>query len=138
MTAREDTVPRWLGEVDADAQADDAIPVGKALRLLRTGVGITQTKAGQRGGPDFRTISHWERGRKLPSLRLLIQYLRVLGLDLHDLQAALDHLEHRPDRLTGRFIQIERRLAALERDKATEPMEEATECEPSKETSTAS
>ncbi len=41
-------------------------PIGAALRELRKGRGIkTQTAAGQLpGAPDFRTLSHWETGRK--------------------------------------------------------------------------
>ncbi len=91
------------------------VPIANALRLLREREKLTQTEVSRRGGPDFRTISHWETGRKMPSLRLLIRYLDALELDLHDLQAVLDQLAKRPDRLTSRFTQIERRLSLLER-----------------------
>ncbi len=96
-------------------QKQPDIPIGKALRLLREGVGITQTEVARRGGPDFRTISHWETGRKYPSLRLLIQYLNALELDLSDLQGALDQIAKRRDRLTSRLTMIEQRLSGLER-----------------------
>ncbi len=94
-------------------QAD--IPIAQALRLLREAEKVSQTEVARRGGPDFRTISHWETRRKMPSLRLLIKFLDALGLDLHDLQAAFDQIAKRPDRLTSRFTTIERRLGVLER-----------------------
>ena len=94
-----------------------ALPIAQALRLLREREGLSQTEVGRRtdGQPDFRTISYWETSRKYPSLRLLLRYLEALDLDLHDLQIALDHVAERPDRLTSRFTQIERRLKELER-----------------------
>ena len=75
--------------------------IAEALRLLRTREGLTQTAASKReGAPDFRTLSHWETRRKMPSLKLLSGYLRSLGLDFHDLQDALDQIEGKtPKRL---------------------------------------
>jgi len=97
--------------------------IADALRLLRTRHGLTQTAAGQlAGAPDFRTLSHWETRRKLPSMRLLTGYLRALGLDFHDLQDALDHVGVVPGQTVGRVdelsAEVERlaeRVAALER-----------------------
>ncbi len=75
--------------------------IADALRLLRTREGLTQTAASQReGAPDFRTLSHWETRRKMPSLKLLNNYLLSLGFDFHDLQDALDQIEGKmPKRL---------------------------------------
>ena len=75
--------------------------IAEALRLLRTREGLTQTAASKReGAPDFRTLSHWETRRKLPSMKLLAGYLSSLGLDFHDLQDALDQIEGKvPKRL---------------------------------------
>lgn len=75
--------------------------IAEALRLLRTRAGLTQTAASKReGAPDFRTLSHWETRRKMPSLKLLSGYLFSLGLDFHDLQDALDQIEGKtPKRL---------------------------------------
>ncbi len=78
---------------------DDDLPIGAALRLIRTSRGLTQQAASKlEGAADFRTLSHWETGRKFPSLRLLVPYLRALGLDLIDLQAALDQIQGEPRR----------------------------------------
>ncbi|MEM7350404.1 MAG: helix-turn-helix transcriptional regulator [Acidobacteriota bacterium] len=98
-------------------QADEpGISIGQALRLLRQRVGISQTEAARRGGPDFRTISHWETGRKHPSLRLLLRYLTTLEFSLHDLQDALDQLAERPiGDLQERLTDIEKRVGILER-----------------------
>ncbi len=75
--------------------------IADALRLLRTREGLTQTAASKReGAPDFRTLSHWETRRKMPSLKLLGAYLISLGYDFHDLQDALDQIEGKtPKRL---------------------------------------
>ncbi len=95
--------------------SEQDFPISQALRLLRVRVGVTQTRVAQQGGPDFRTISHWETGRKHPSLRLLAQYLAALECDFHDLQDELDHLGKRPGSLKSRLVDIEQRLGALER-----------------------
>ena len=75
--------------------------IAEALRLLRTREGLTQTAASKRPeAPDFRTLSHWETRRKMPSLKLLDGYLRSMGFDFHDLQDALDQIEGKtPKRL---------------------------------------
>ena len=69
-------------------------PIAEALRLLRTRQGLTQTNASQlEGAPHLRTVCHWETGQKTPSLMLLIAYLTGMGLDLCDLQDALNELQ---------------------------------------------
>ncbi len=100
-----------------------------APRLIRARRGLTQTAASKLdGAPDFRTLSHWETRRKLPSLRLLTGYLEALGLDFHDLQDVLDQvgrvgattgrlgeLTGQVDRLARVCEDLERRLFMLER-----------------------
>ena len=97
-------------------------PVAEALRLLRTRAGLTQTAASTRAGaPDFRTLSHWETRRKLPSLKLLVSYLDALGLDLHDLQEALDQMtgvETSSERLEQLAVQVEEIKIRLDRIEA--------------------
>ncbi len=103
--------------------------IAAALRELRKGRGInTQTKASELpGAPDFRTLSHWETGRKDPSLPLLLRYLAALGLDFHALQDAMDQVDGSADQrvvmLAGQVDRLarvaedigERRLPVLER-----------------------
>lgn len=97
------------------ASAALELPIGQALRFLRNRLKLRQVEAGRLGGPDFRTISHWETGRKQPSLRLLLRYLDALDADLCDLQEALDHVAGQPPVETPqRLIRLERRVAALE------------------------
>ncbi len=103
------------GERASVPPQDDDFPIGQALRLLRERENVTQVEVARRGGPDSGSISAYETGRKVPSLTTLIQYLNALGLDLHDLQAAFDRITRRPDKLTSRFTEIERRLDVLER-----------------------
>ena len=91
--------------------------IAEALRLLRTRQGLTQTAASKReGAPDFRTLSHWETRRKMPSLLLLHRYLTSLGLDFRDLQESLDQVEGNvPKRLQDGLEKLEQRLGELER-----------------------
>ncbi len=97
--------------------------IGEALRLLRTGKGLSQIDASKReGAPDFRTLSHWENNRKLPSFKLLCSYLTILGLDFGDLQAALDQVEGRmPKRLQDELERLDRRVGDLEQRLGCEP-----------------
>ncbi len=98
------------------------LPIAEALRLIRQHLGLTQIAAARHAGaPDFRTLSHWETGRKMPSLRLLYSYLQSLGLDFRDLQDALDLVSGQtPRRRAGqsgvarRIDERERRLLELE------------------------
>ena len=101
----------------------DSLPIAEALRLIRTRKGLTQAAAGRLdGAPDFRTLSHWETRRKLPSLRLLFGYLDALGLDFCDLQEALDQvrgvespsLSRCHDRLAARLDVLERNAGRVE------------------------
>ncbi len=97
--------------------------IADALRLLRGREELTQVEAAKRAGvPDFRTLSHWETGRKHPGAKLLYKYLRGLDLDFCDLQDALNELDE--PALTGCRMEIERlgrRVAALERQLAASP-----------------
>ena len=73
--------------------------IAEAMRLIRTREGLTQTAASKLdGAPDFRTLSHWETRRKMPSVKLLDGYLRSMGLDFIDLQVALDLVEGKAPR----------------------------------------
>ena len=98
------------------------MPIGDALRLLRTRIGLTQTAAARRpGAPDFRTLSHWETARKNPSFVKLHSYLEALGLDLRNLQEALDQIVGRPtprvEDLATRIENLEHRVTELETHK---------------------
>lgn len=104
----------------------DGLPA--ALRLLRARARLNQQEASKKvnGSPDFRTISSWEAGRKLPSMPLLTRYLAALGYNLHDFQDALDQLDgstaQRIDEIdaqvddqAGRMVALELRISKVER-----------------------
>ncbi len=96
--------------------------IADALRLLRDNQGLTQAAAVRRVGvPDVRTLSLWETGRKAPGVKLLYEYLRGLGLDLCDLQDALNELDVPSP--TGCRVELERlgrRVEVLERQMGVE------------------
>ncbi len=77
--------------------SDSISVLPEALRLIRTRKRLTQAAASKLpGAPDYRTLSHWETARKIPSLKLLSAYLKALGLDFCDLQEAMDQVHRRP------------------------------------------
>ncbi len=94
----------------------------EALRLLRIRQGLTQTAISKRkGAPDFRTLSHWETKRKLPSVRLLRAYLTSMDLDFCDLQEALDLVEGAvPKRVRDGMEELRGRVEKLERHRVEE------------------
>ncbi len=72
-------------------------------------------KPQDQGAPDFRTLSHWETKRKLPSVRLLRGYLVSMG-GFCDLQEALDQVEGRvPKRVRDGMEELRQRVEVLER-----------------------
>ncbi len=91
--------------------------IAEALRLLRTRKGLTQTGASKRpGSPDFRTLSHWETRRKIPSLKLLYRYLKSMDLDFCDLQEALNQIEGTaPKRVQDELGKLRHRVGKLEK-----------------------
>ncbi len=91
--------------------------IAEALRLLRTSRGLTQYAAAKRkGSPNFRTLSHWETRRRVPSLKMLGGYLDSQGLDFHDLQDALDQVNGViPKRVANALSGVEQRLESIER-----------------------
>ena len=98
------------------------LPISEALRSIRRRKKLTQAAAGRLpGAPDFRVISHWETGRTVPSLHLLINYLASLGLDFHDFQDALDQASGSvlSETIARQFGAIEERLVAMENAIAT-------------------
>ncbi len=109
--------------------------IGEALSLLRAKLSLTQTAATRQAGvPDKRTLSHWEKDRKHPRLELLYGYLKGLGLDLCDLQDALNEVEApSPAGCRAAVESLEQRVAVLEQQLgvADAPGEEsAPECRP--------
>ena len=93
----------------------EPLPIAEALRLIRTRKGLTQTAASKLpGAPDFRTLSHWETRRKLPSLKLLYGYLTALDLDFSDLQEAIDQVRGDVSKATARrFAGLEQAIDGL-------------------------
>ena len=91
------------------------LPIAEALRLLRTRLKLTQVAAAGRvdGAPEYRTLSHWETDRKVPSLQLLADYLEALELDFHDLQDALDRVRDEPSPTSERLAGLAERVEGL-------------------------
>ena len=74
-------------------------PVGSAIGSLRRNAGVAQEDLGLRLGITRVGVSHYESGKTIPMYGQVRRMLSYLGLDLHDLQDALDHGEGRPLRV---------------------------------------
>ena len=104
-----------MGSRRRRSQSQATLPIAAALRLLRQSESLSKVEIARRGGPDHRSISHWETGRKKPSLDKLYCYLNALNLTFHDLQSALDQINSQPAKLSDRLSEIENRLTVLEK-----------------------
>ena len=64
--------------------------LGQALRWLRSRQGRSQMEVARDAGITKAMMSAYETGTQTPSLRTLGKVLRALGIDLHQLQHALE------------------------------------------------
>jgi transcriptional regulator with XRE-family HTH domain len=72
------------------ANADIRIRLGRAVKHLRVGTGVTQEELSARCGLHPTYISDIERGARNPSFEALVRLLEGLGLGLADLGVAYD------------------------------------------------
>lgn len=73
----------------------DYISIGKRIKELRKGKGLTQEKLAEMSGIEPSNISHIERGATKPSLPTLIAIANALGVTLDELvYASLKKSEH--------------------------------------------
>jgi len=86
-----------------DSPAPSRIPVGHALADLRRDAGLAQEDVARRLGITREGISHYESGKTVPMYGQVRRILSYIGVDLHDLQDTLDHLEGRPLRRRNPF-----------------------------------
>lgn len=70
--------------------------LGKALRALRDRQSLTQVALANRARLTKAMLSSYETGVQFPSLPSLSAILRALGVNFHDLQAALDQTQEPP------------------------------------------
>jgi transcriptional regulator with XRE-family HTH domain len=77
--------------------------VGLALANLRRDAGLAQEDVARRLHISREGISHYESGKTIPAYGQVRRMLAYMGVDLHDLQDALDHREGRPIRHRNPF-----------------------------------
>jgi transcriptional regulator with XRE-family HTH domain len=63
------------------------LELGGRIRLLRTGLGMSQTELGKRVGISFHQIQKYERGFNRVSVSMLVEIARALDSSLHALTA---------------------------------------------------
>lgn len=64
-----------------------AMDISSRLKVLRFNAGLTQAEMAQRMHADQSTVSDWERGKKLPSAKMLIRLSDVLGVTVDEILA---------------------------------------------------
>ena len=57
--------------------------LGRAIRLRRKAIGLTQTAVAQVAGVGNRFVSELERGKATAEFGKVLRVVSVLGLDLH-------------------------------------------------------
>lgn len=57
--------------------------LGLRLRKTRLRAGLTLRAMAQALNVSHSTIGHWENDRSAPNVRILVEYYRLTGVDLH-------------------------------------------------------
>ena len=77
--------------------------LGEKLLQIRSALGLSQSEMLRRLGFDqsifYTRISDYERGKRIPSLPLVLQYARVAGVHMEDL---VDDESDLPAKLPGK------------------------------------
>jgi transcriptional regulator with XRE-family HTH domain len=81
--------------MDDDTMYSGRQALGLALRELRRRAGITQKEMTEREGLDETYVSRVEHGRIDVKWSTLIRFLRVLGVDLHQLADEIKEQQQR-------------------------------------------
>ena len=75
--------------------------IGKRLKDMRTGMGMTQEECAEKLGVARQTLSSWESGRTFPDIRSVVAISDLFGVSLDALlkedAAAVDRLEDAAD-----------------------------------------
>jgi transcriptional regulator with XRE-family HTH domain len=77
----DDTTPAAIRDQEA---------VGRALRTLREGAGLTQKQLAERVGVDPAVVGRIERGRRGVRWHTVMRFLRALGASLRDLAGVIE------------------------------------------------
>jgi transcriptional regulator with XRE-family HTH domain len=75
--------------MDEHTRDADLIVLGRALRALRNGAGVTQEQLATRLQMDATYVSRIERGRRGVQWLTVQRFLRALDADLHQLADAI-------------------------------------------------
>lgn len=84
------------------------VALGRAIRLYREEVGLTQEALADAADLDVTSIRGLERGTANPSWEIVDRIARALGLALHELARMADELETRNRQPTNRPLRDER------------------------------
>ncbi len=61
------------------------IPLGKNIRRLRIGQGMTQSDLAKSLGVSVQAVSKWERGYSYPDMSLLLPIVKIFDVTLDEL-----------------------------------------------------
>ena len=74
------------------------IPIGRNIRRLRKGKGMTQTELAHQLNVSFQAVSKWERGYSYPDTALLLPIAITLDVSLDTLFCDVDEKENEKHR----------------------------------------
>lgn len=69
---------------------DAALAIGKAIRTARKELGLEQRVLAEQIGAKQVTVSAWEMGRTVPTLKMLKKLIDELGLDEEEMMSQYD------------------------------------------------
>lgn len=69
---------------------DAALAIGRAIRAARKELGLEQRVLAEQIGSKQVTVSAWEMGRTVPTLKMLKKLIGELGLDEEEMMSQYD------------------------------------------------
>ena len=80
------------------------LSLGTRIRRTRRLAGLSQRALANLLGVTHGTVGHWETNRSLPNARMLIEFSRITGVDLHWLVFGHPHANQTPPDASSRDV----------------------------------
>ena len=80
------------------------LSLGTRIRRTRRLAGLSQRALAKLLGVTHGTVGHWETNRSPPGARMLVEFSRITGVDLHWLVFGQPHTDHAPSDTNPRDV----------------------------------
>ncbi len=84
----------------------DMLKIGRFLKELRNGTGLTQETLAEKLGVSRRTVSRWETGTNMPDFDLLIEMSDLYEVDLREILDGERRGEHMDEEMKETVLQV--------------------------------